>query len=201
MQRSLIAVALGALAAAGLFAAKKADSAPATFQDEFNSAELAAKWATPKGEWAVEDGALTGRELAADHHGAVLTLAIPNKDSRIRFRFRLDGARNFNLSLNHKKGHLFRVNFRPNELTVTTDKVKNDPASKVETIGRAAAKFEAGRWYTVDVEMQGDRVSVKTDNGVAVEASHPVLDTAKPNYRFVMRDGDLRLDDVAVWLR
>jgi hypothetical protein len=42
-------------------------------------------------------------------------------------------------------------------------------------------------------------VWVKTDNGVDVEGAHPSLDTQKPNYRFVMRDGDLRLDDITVW--
>ena len=101
--------------------------------------------------------------------------------------------------MNHAKGHLFRVNFAPDGLTVTTDKDPKDASSKVETVAKAAGKFETGHWYTVDVEMHGDHVAVKTDNGIAVEGSNKVLNTAKPNYRFVMRDGALRLDDIAVW--
>ena len=202
MQRMFATAALAAALSVGvLTGAKKGDGSAPAFHDNFSSAKLSAQWATPKGEWTIKDGVLAGRELAAEKHGAVLNLAIPNTDSHIHFRFQLDGARNFNLSLNHAKGHLFRVNFKPDGLIVTTDKVKDDPASKVETIAQAAAKFETGRWYAVDVEMQGAHVSVKTDNGVAVEGSHPLLDTQKPNYRFVMRDGDLLLDDVTVWMK
>jgi hypothetical protein len=201
MKRILASSALAAVLLGGLLSAadKGGESAPA-FADDFASSALGPKWATPKGDWKIENGSLVGRELASDKHAAVLNLAIPNRDSHIHFRFQLDGAKNFNLSMNHAKGHLFRVSFKPDGVTVTADKVKDDPASKIETIAQAAGKFESGRWYNVDVEMQGERVSVKTDNGIAVEGSHPRLDTAKPNYRFVMRDGALRLDDVTVWM-
>ena len=196
-----IAALVAALSVGVSSGANNGNVSEPAFRDNFTSDQLGAKWATPKGEWTIENGALVGRELAADKHGAVLNLAIPNKDSHIHFRFQLDGARNFNLSLNHSKGHLFRVHFKPDGLTMAADKVKGDPASKVETIAHAATKFETGRWYEVDVEMQGAHVSVTTDNGVAVEGSHPLLDTRKPNYRFVMRDGDVRLDDVTVWMK
>ena len=194
---SILAILTGGFVSA----ANKGDNAAPAFSDDFSSSTRNAKWVTPKGDWKIQDGALVGRELASDKHAAVLTLAIPNQDSRLRFRFQLDGAKGFNLSMNHAKGHLFRVRFKPDGLTVTTDKVKGDPASKVETIAQAAGKFEAGHWYAVDVTMQGDHVAVKTDNGIAVAGSHPVLNTAKPNYRFVMRDGALRIDDVAVWTK
>jgi hypothetical protein len=196
-----LAAVIAAISVGSLTAAKKGDDGAPAFRDDFSAAKLGTQWTAPKGEWMVHDGALAGRELAADNHAAVLNLGIPNKDSRIHFRFQLDGAKGFNFSMNHAKGHLFRVNFKPDGLTVTTDKVKDDPASKVETIAEATAKFETGHWYAVDVEMVGDHVSVKTDNGIAVEGSHRLLDTQKPNYRFVIRDGDLKLDDVAVWMK
>ena len=199
-RRALAALLLAVTAGALLQGAKKRADAPPTFADDFSAAAPGPKWATPKGEWRIEDGALVGRELSADKHAAVLTLAIPNKDSHLRFRFQLDGAQGFNLSMNHAKGHLFRVHFKPEGLAITTDKVKNDPASKIETVAKAAGSFEAGRWYTVDVEMAGGHVRVRTGNGLTAQGSHPALDTAKPNYRFVMRDGALRLDDVAVWM-
>jgi hypothetical protein len=200
MKPLLALLSAAALVAGGLLAAAKSDATAPTFSDDFSSPTLSSKWTVAKGEWKIENGALAGRELAADKHAAVVALAVPNKDSHIRFRFQLDGAKTFNLSLNQAKGHLFRIAFNPNGLIVKTDNSPKDPASKVETIAEGKGKFEAGHWYTADVEMHGDHVSVKTDNGIAVEGSHPSLDAAKPNYRFVTAAGPLHLDDVAVWV-
>ncbi|MCM2373389.1 family 16 glycoside hydrolase [Aporhodopirellula aestuarii] len=153
-----------------------------------------------KGQWEVVDGALLGKELASDKHAAVLNVKKANHDSAIRVSFRFDGkTRGFNLSLNHKGGHLFRVAITPAELRVSLDKDKKDPASKAVVMGSAKAKFTAGEWYTLQVEMKGDRVVAQTDNGAIVEAGHEKLDTDKPNYRIVMSGDSLAVDDLSVW--
>jgi hypothetical protein len=59
----------------------------------------------------VIDGVLVGKELKADKHAAVLNFQKSNRNSVVRFSFKLDGeTKGFNFSLNHAKGHLFRVN-------------------------------------------------------------------------------------------
>ena len=153
-----------------------------------------------KGEWAVTDGVLVGKELAADEHAAVLNYQKLNRNSVVRFSFKLDGdTKGFNFSLNHVKGHLFRVNVTPSGMSVNLDKDKSDPNSKAVAMGSAKAKFEQGVWYTMQVEMIGERAVAQVDNGVSVEVSNKALDTDKPNYRFVMKGDSLSIDDLHIW--
>lgn len=161
---------------------------------------LAAPFAGVKGQWDVVDGTLVGKELAADKHAAVLNVQEKNRDSVIRFSFQLGGdTTGLNLSLNHAKGHLFRVVVTPSGMSVNLDKDKKDAASKAVVMGTAKGKFEQGTWYTMQVEMVGNRVVAQTDNGLLVEASHPTLDVDKPNYRFVMKGDSLLIDDLQIW--
>ncbi|MDF1745149.1 MAG: hypothetical protein P1V19_15730, partial [Gimesia sp.] len=80
-----------------------------TQSDSFKLNKLSKKWAANKGEWVVEEGVLTGKELQADKHAAVLTWKLPNRNSIIRCSFQLKDSKFFHVSLNHQKGHLFRV--------------------------------------------------------------------------------------------
>ena len=153
-----------------------------------------------KGEWKVIDGVLLGKELASDKHAGGLKYQKQNHNSVVRFSFKLDGnTTGFNLSLNHAKGHLFRVVVTPTAMSINLDKDKKDPESKAQVLGRTAGKFKQEQWYTMQVEMLGDRVVAQTDNGVKIEASHPTLDASKPNYRFVMKGESLSIDDLQIW--
>ena len=166
-----------------------------TFDSEFSKPFVAVK-----GEWKIIDGVLVGKELKADKHAAVLNFQKSNRNSVVRFSFKLDGeTKGFNFSLNHAKGHLFRVNVTPEAMSVNLDKDKKDPASKAVVLGTAKGKFEQGKWYTMQVEMQGEKVVAQTDNGLSVEATHASLDTDKPNYRFVMKGDSLSIDDLQIW--
>jgi hypothetical protein len=204
--RILIAAITTGLTSATAFAAKSAELKPvlakpgkATVDESFNADALGKQWSVAKGEWQVRDGSLTGKEKKEDKHPAVLTLAQPNHNSIIRFSFKLDGTEGLSLSFNYAKGHLFRINVAPDGVTVVTDKDKKDPKSKSEQLGKAEGKFDQGQWYTMFVEVQGTKVSVQTDNGVKISASHPSLDVDKTGYRFVMRGASLLLDDVKAW--
>jgi hypothetical protein len=153
-----------------------------------------------KGEWKVSGGVLVGKELAADKHAAVLNFQKPNRNSVVRFSFKVDGqTKGFNFSLNHDKGHLFRVVVTPSSLAINLDKDKKDPASKAMVLATAKGKIEEGQWHTIQVEMVGDRVVAQTDGGLMVEATHPALDRDKPNYRFVMTGDSLSIDDLTIW--
>ena len=59
--------------------------------------------------------------------------------------------------------------------------------------------FEAGKWYTVMVEVQGAKVSVQTDNGVKLTAIDPALDKDKINYRFVTAGESVSLSGLKIW--
>ena len=202
-----ISICLIAISSSVCLADKNTDISPTLakpgkvmLSDRFDGETLGKEWAAAKGEWKIKDGAILAKELKADEHAAVLTCKLKNRDSIVRFSFKLDGStKSFNLSLNHAKGHLFRVTIAPTGLTVRTDKDKKDESIKSELIAQAKAKFEQGKWYTLQVEMVGDRVVAMTDNGLKVSGQHPRLDTEKPNYRFVMRGETLSIDDLKIW--
>ena len=170
-----------------------------TFTANFDASELAKPWSVAKGDWVVKDGTIVGKEKAEDKHNAVLSLALPKQDSVIRFSFKLDGAKFMHLSFNHAKGHLFRVVVAADSLLVTLDKDKKDESSKAAALGKASAEFTAGKWFTMQVELKGEKVIVQTDNGAKVEASSPALKVEKTGYRFVTKGESLLLDDIKVW--
>ena len=170
-----------------------------TFHDDFSSEELAKEWDTIRGDWKIVDGAVRGKELKAEKHAAVFHCLKKNRNSIVRFSFKLDGAEQFHFSLNYKRGHLFRAIVSPTSIIVRTDHSKRDKSIKSEMVGKATGKFEQGKWYTMQIEMVGDKVAVQTDNGLKVEGSNERLDTDKPNYRFILKDEFLVIDDVTVW--
>ena len=153
-----------------------------------------------KGEWRIQGGVLVAKELASDEHAAVLAIGSANRDSVVRFSFKLDDdTKGFHFSLNRQRGHLFRVVVSPNTLAVNLDKDKKDPTSKTLVLAKEKGEIQQGKWYTMQVEIVGDKVAVQIDNVAAAVASHPDLDTEKPNYRFVMRGSTLSIDDLHVW--
>ena len=173
--------------------------AKVALSDSFDGKALAKKWTANKGDWQINDGAIVGKELASDKHAAVLTLGEPNKDSVIQFSFNLDGAKGFNLSFNHAKGHLFRVLINPDGVVVNKDKDKKDPKSETLKLGEAKGAFAKGQWHTIQVAVRGGDVLVKADNGIDVHASHAGLNVAKTGYRFVTRGESVLIDDLTVW--
>ena len=207
MNRSLLPAAFVLTFATALcFADKASDLKPVLNQpgklvvdEKFAGGALPGSWGGVQGDWQVRDGAVVGKEKASDEHPAVLFFNQPHRDAIMRFSFKLDGAKNFNLSLNHQKGHLFRVSVAEDGLTLSKDKDKKDPASKVVLLAKASGKFEPGKWHTLLMETKGGKVSVQADNGAKVEGSHPELDVEKTGYRFVMRGESLRVSDVKVW--
>lgn len=169
-------------------------------EDDFDRAELGAEWKGVKGEWKIADGGIVAKELEADKHAAVMNFHTKNRNSIVRLSFKFDGSTSgFHFSLNHAKGHLFRVLVSEKSLMVRTDADKKDKTIKSEMIGQAKGKFEKGKWYTLQVEMVGDKVVAMTDNGLKVSGQHARLDADKPGYRLVMRGDSLSVDDIKIW--
>ena len=169
------------------------------FEDTFDSDALGAKWRVAKGDWTVRQGILVGKEKKEDKHAAVLSCNIPNRNSSIRFAFKLDGAKTFHLSFNKTRGHLFRVTVTKAGMQIRKDKDKKDPQSKSIALANAKHPFQQGKWYTLLVEVQDDQVIVQTDTGIKLQAKHPQLDVDKPNYRFVTSGEELCIDEVKIW--
>lgn len=172
----------------------------AVTEEAFDATALGKAWSVAKGEWQPRDGVLAGREKKEDKHAGVLTLGHPNRDSIIRFAYKMDGVRGFAMSLNSTKGgHLFRVNVTADSVALIKDKDKKDPASKSEQLGKAEVKSGDGKWHTLQLEIKGANVAVQTDHGAKISAGNPALDVEKTGYRFVVQGESLLVDDVKVW--
>ena len=169
------------------------------FEDDFAAGKLSDDWSQIRGAWTISDGVVVGKELKADDHAAVFHCMKKNRNSIVRYSFKLDGAKEFHFSLNYQKGHLFRIVVNSDGLAVRTDGSKRDKSIKSEPIGKAHGRFEQGKWYTMQIEMLGDKVAVSTDNGLKVEGQNSRLDTSKPHYRFILKDEALVIDDMKVW--
>ncbi len=167
--------------------------------ESFSAPALAKNWNIAKGDWQVVEGSLVGKEKKSDKHPAVALLAVPNKNSILRFSLKMDGAEGFSLSLNREKGHLFRLNVTSKGLTLAKDKDKSDPKSKGAELATGEGKFEKGQWHTILMEIDGPKVSVQSDNGIKLSASNPELDVPKTGYRLVTKGESVVVDDIKAW--
>ncbi len=104
-----------------------------------------------------------------------------NRNSIIQVFFKLDGGKAFHLSYKHAKSHLFRVIVIPVGISINKDKNLQDPKATAGVLARSETPFEAGKWYTLMVEVSGSKVTVQTDNGVrlrlAIQASTRIRST------------------------
>ncbi len=196
---------LSLLAALPCYAGKNTDLKPTLAQpgktlteQNFDTGGLEKPWTVAKGDWQVTGGAVVGKEKAEDMHPAVLALALPSKDSIMRLSFKLDGAKMLALSYNHAGGHLFRIVINEAGFTINKDADKKDESIKGGVLGKAAAKFEKGQWYTILVEVKGEKVAVQADNGAKAEGADPRLAMDKINYRFVTQGESVQLDDLKI---
>jgi hypothetical protein len=205
--RSFLLTATALIISTGMLHAEKntalkpvlAKAGKIVIEESFTSAELSKTWNVAKGEWQAKDGVLVGKEKASDKHAAVLALTKPNRNSIIQFSFKLDGVKAFDLSFNSAKGHLFRVVVDGEGIALSKDKDKKDEKSKAAMLGKAGVKFDSGKWFTMLVEVKGDKVSVQTDNGAKIAGSNSELDVAKTGYRFVARGESVSIADLKVW--
>lgn len=203
---SLIAVVLGLAVSPSLcVAAKNAPLKPkliepgkVALEESFSGESLGKLWTQSKGAWTATDGVVNGKEKAEDKHAAVLTCRIPNHNSAIKLSFKLGKAKQFHVSYNKAKGHLFRVIIDEKGLVVRTDKPSKTSKISPKTLAKAEVKFQPNEWHTLLIEVQGQNVVVQTDNGVTLKGHHDSLDVAKPNYRFILRGEGLQLDDITI---
>ncbi|MDX1984822.1 MAG: family 16 glycoside hydrolase [Bryobacteraceae bacterium] len=167
-------------------------------EDDFSAASIHPAWRQAKGQWQIVNGALKGVEIASDKHAAVVRRPVAYHDAVIEFSFRLDGARLMHLSLNSSKGHACRVTVDPKGFTLRKDKTNAKSTDKAELLARREMKFEPGKWYTMTVEVRGQRMSARV-NGQSAEGAHEGIDVDKADIGFPVAGDSASIDNVKVW--
>ncbi len=147
----------------------------ALMSDDFNGSELPKPWKALKGTWKIVDGALTGTEVADDKHAAVIRRPLKFKNAAFEIPFQLNGAKTIHLSINDKAGHLCRVSIDQKGFVLRRDKPNAKSEVKPATIAKHAMTFEAGKWYTLKVELNGTRFSASIGADHEASGDHPDL--------------------------
>ena len=167
--------------------------------------ERPAEWKVNVGHWEVADGMLVARELENDMHAGASRWFVPMRDGTVKLRFRLAGAKGFQIGFDPKpgqltkKGHLYSLIVTPGQAMLKKHKDKADEKSKDETLatGSSTRLAEKG-WISLELQTVGDRVTVRIGDEIKLEATDPSFHVAKPGVVFRVLGGDLQLDDVQV---
>ncbi len=143
--------------------------------DDFTGPELQKPWKSLKGEWKISNGVLTGAELAADKHAAVIRRPVKFTNAAFEIPFQLNGAKTIHLSINDKVGHLCRVSIDPKGFVLRRDQPNAKSEVKAAVLGRHNMTIESGKWYTLKVELSGTKFTASIGDGHVVNAEHPDL--------------------------
>ena len=191
------------------------------FTDRFERAELGDQWQIAGGVYSLRDGHLTVGEKEGNHHPAIVKIWKNFRDIVLRFSFRFDGSRAFNVvfnDMNEKSvhsGHVTRLAISPRSVTLTDDKTglmslqwinkRADPkyqkeieAVRARTSRRFPADFQPGRWYSLVMEVIGDEMRVSVDGRFVGSFRSPGFGhPTKMSFHFSVSGRDLSLDDVS----
>ena len=193
------------------------------FSDEFERETLGDTWQATQHSFAIKDGVMTGGMRDGATHPAIVKVSKDFRDIVLRFNFRFDGAKSFNIvfnDINEKSvhsGHVARMTVSPKLLTLTDDKTglmslewvnkRNDPKFKdqVDQVRKEKSRpfpfdWESGRWYTLLMEVAGDEVLVSIDGRPTGYFRSPGFgQPTKTSFHFSISGRDLSVDNLTAW--
>jgi len=212
--KSLVSfVVLGScLASSGLFAAdlqtQLGQLGKPLYDEKFETPDALQKWTRTVGEMKVEQGVLHVFERSQDKHAGAFRYALPVQDCAVQMDFKFDGAKFIHLGFDpaagelKKKGHLFSVVLAPDNWKILEHSDKNDAKPKNKVLANADTKFEAGRWYSLLLEVKGHHVVAQITGKEPLKGSSPDFHCQKPGLVFRVGGDDGKgasLDNVRVW--
>jgi len=210
------------------------------FADDF-SGTPDKRWVKVVPTFSVAEGALQGVQTrlkaeptkdgkgAITAHAAVYGLEVPNKDSVVAVRIKLDGASMVDVELDDRTftgchyGHICRAQVRydakakKGSVQIIDEKdggMKNetramlqDPARKAEAqkllVGRSAtfpADVKPGEWQTLVVEIVDDQIRVVLDGkAVGYLKSSGIAHATKTRYEFGVAGQSGQFDDLKIY--
>jgi len=167
--------------------------------EDFAGGSIPSEWKVGKGTWEVKDGALKGREVAADQHAATIRRPLDLKNAIFQFSFKFDGGKTTHLSLNDSKGHVCRVTISEQGFQVRKDKPSKASDEKAELLASSQVPFKAGEWYTMLIELSGNELLAQVNDAHHAFGSAPGLERPKTNFGFPAAGDGIWFDNVKVW--
>lgn len=176
--------------------------------ETFAGETLPKGWTRNTGALAVAGGALHASEVAANRHVGAFRRQLPLQDCAVQLDFTFAGATSFNLGFDpapgelKKQGHLFSLIVTPTAWSITEHVDKANPQSRNIVHAKAPARFEAGRAYTLLLEVKGETVVARVEGQEPLRASAKDFRVRKPGlvFRVGGKDGaEIVIDNVKVW--
>lgn len=166
--------------------------------DSFANA-LPKAWRPAKGTWRCDNGVVSGTEVPADKHQAVMRRPLAFTNAIIRFSFRLDHARQISLSINDAKEHVCRLVINPRGFVVQKDDHDHDGPDKPVVFARVPLNLAAGEWHTAVVEICGPEMVAQIDGAEKVGfGAHALIDRPKANLGLTVAGGPAEFRDLSI---
>jgi hypothetical protein len=130
--------------------------------------EIDDEWKAAKGDWKVVDGVLSGTELAADDHGAVMKRAIPVKDVIIEYDVMLGATKGTSFSIDDANDHVCRVSISTTGFIAQKDDNDHEGADVAKPFNRVSVELDADEWHTVRIETLGEEMLAQIGDDVSL---------------------------------
>jgi hypothetical protein len=157
---------------------------------------LPAEWKVAKGTWDVKDGVLTGSELPAEKHAAVLWHQVPMQTGAVECEFMLDGSKTLILGCDGDK-HVGRIVISPTALQVRDDSTEVKGKTPSTLLATTKLDLKQGEWHKLRYEWSGDRMAAKLD-GASVEGSNANLGKKKVRWWFAVGGASVKFRNLKV---
>ncbi len=169
------------------------------FEESFSADKLDSRWSAAKGDWKIVDGALQGSELKEDMHAASIRTDVELPGTLIlQFDFKFDGGNTIHCSFNGR-GHICRATITSQGFVLKGEKVKNDDADKAVTVGQVQQEFVKGKWYKMQIEIDGEEFVARVNDGPIAFGSHAKVAREKTNFGFPMAGVSSQIDNIKIW--
>jgi hypothetical protein len=160
-----------------------------------------AGWSIYKGKYEVVDGRLRVSEQADDGHHPAMSFKLPMKDVVLQCRVKLGESKWVGLSLDSgaRKDHIFRTMFNPRSASLRRMSGMG-ATTKGETVAETRTPFEAGRWYTLVVELLGREAVLQIpEAGITLAAENEGFDVEKDRFELISGGPNAEFDDLKIW--
>ena len=164
-------------------------------------AETDAEWRAAKGDWKAADGALSGTELAADDHGAVMKRALPLNNVIIEYEVMLGESKGTSFSMDDTKDHVCRVSISTTGFSAQKDDNDHEGPDVAKRFNRVSAELEPDQWHRLRIEILGEELlaQIGDDDDHISLGSDPLIATEKAKWGFTVAGDTVKFRNLKVW--
>lgn len=163
-----------------------------------NLTQIDSDWRTAVGDWSAGENGVSGTEVAADDHAAVMKRAMPLKDVIIEFDVLLGAGKSASFGLDDAKDHVCRVTITPNSFQAKKDDNDHEGPDVAKPFNTIQEELETDEWHTVRMEILGETLLAQTGDHISL-GSDPLLATDKAKWGFIVSGETIGFRDLNIW--